>query len=599
LEKAARTLLQRAPSESELAGLLDLPPPEAVDRMMQSPRFVETVLDFNLYYLGFKHDSSVRSRRDWQEHAIIHPSALVSALEFAKGGNYLRLWEYSQPMPLEPLERASLPKEENEPGEEEEDPEASEANDVEETNSARRREESLAQHEIRQIIYATIVAGLDAEIAKLTAPNYSAQLACASLGLGSNVRLDDAGAPSGLSSALVDVVFLPPAIDCFINGATDPVALSARMIELRERMPRIIDLMESIARENYKLDSLTDIRLFDLPALGLGDANAYTQEGVWFNLQNSSTNMNRRRGAYVLKRYFCDDLTPVNVALPEQHGSEEHAASPSCASCHYKLDPMAGFFMDHGLIGINFSQSSTIVFDDLVRMPREQYSTRWQHPDGDGWNVGYIRSLTDRSKNEYGGGIEAMFQIIRGAPEAKQCLVKRMLQYFVDEDQVFDADYMSELTREFSELAQTNSSEAFRRAVQRMVTSQTFAQRDPVSQKCYDFVAGTKPENRPPCAVAALMARNCTSCHGPNAGAGGLNLENWVALNNGEQSFPHVRDGRQLSKQETMAAIVERLSSTDPNLRMPLQQTIKDVERDVIFHWANQQMMGHQPTQGE
>ncbi len=67
-------------------------------------------------------------------------------------------------------------------------------------------------------------------------------------------------------------------------------------------------------------------------------------------LANSSTNYNRKRAAYVLKRFFCDDLNPVGFEDPAEHIGGAHGSQTSCYACHYKLDPMAGFFRNHGAL---------------------------------------------------------------------------------------------------------------------------------------------------------------------------------------------------------------------------------------------------------
>ncbi len=102
---------------------------------------------------------------------------------------------------------------------------------------------------------------------------------------------------------------------------------------------------------------------------------------VWRNLPNSSTNGNRKRAAYVLKRFFCDDLNPLGTLAPDHPNPDDrHASDPSCQACHYKLDPMAGFFRNHGVIGLDFANTGSISFDDGVSRNLDEYTEAWRDP---------------------------------------------------------------------------------------------------------------------------------------------------------------------------------------------------------------------------
>src|SRR5581483_2430968 len=123
-----------------------------------------------------------------------------------------------------------------------------------------------------------------------------------------------------------------------------------------------------------------------------GFTNTVFTRTLQTTLPNSSTNYDRKRAAYILQRFFCDDLTPVNVEAPAQHGGSEHASNPSCFACHYKLDPMAGFFRTLGIDFKDYSQKTYIVFDDGAYTNSANYWKAWQpgpdatHP----YNVGYV-----------------------------------------------------------------------------------------------------------------------------------------------------------------------------------------------------------------
>ena len=108
-------------------------------------------------------------------------------------------------------------------------------------------------------------------------------------------------------------------------------------------------------------------------------------------LGNSSTNFNRKRSAYVLKRFFCDDLIPVGFETPQEHVGGSHGSQTSCYACHHKLDPMAGFFRSYGAYFFDYSRSPDITFDDLASKDRAPYEGIWKGA-GTGqpaWNIGY------------------------------------------------------------------------------------------------------------------------------------------------------------------------------------------------------------------
>jgi hypothetical protein len=57
------------------------------------------------------------------------------------------------------------------------------------------------------------------------------------------------------------------------------------------------------------------------------------------------------------------------------------------------------------------------------------------------------------------------------------------------------------------------------------------------------------------------------------------------------RTFPHLdKDSHQLSPQETLARIIERLSSTDPHLRMPKNRLMSSQERQELFLWAQEEL---------
>src|SRR5690606_6614086 len=126
-----------------------------------------------------------------------------------------------------------------------------------------------------------------------------------------------------------------------------------------------------------------DVRELDLEALGIEHRRDRMALGWFFDrLPNSSTNFNRKRANYALKRFFCDDLTPVNVVLPDDHAGGRHGTDPGCQACHYKLDPMAGFFRYHNGFGTSSKDPDGIIFfSDGALKPLGEYLGEWRSDD--------------------------------------------------------------------------------------------------------------------------------------------------------------------------------------------------------------------------
>jgi hypothetical protein len=330
-----------------------------------------------------------------------------------------------------------------------------------------------------------------------------------------------------------------------------------------------------------------------LSTTAFGDDGKFIQftTNVRQSLTNSSTNYNRKRAAYVLDRFFCDDLTPVNVESIEEHSDNRHGSDQSCYACHYRLDPMAGFFKDYGIALYSFAGADSIIFDDMVTMDKTEYQSAWLAPEDSGrrWNIGYIRSLDRHELNDYGSDLEGLFHIIKTSPEVKRCVVKRMHEYFTSEDQMIDAGYLDYLTKHFVESSSENAARAFKELAARLVLSRVFLERDPETESCYDFAPGHQSGQSPPCNVRYLLEKNCISCHGATRQEGGLDLSSWVATSDGEMSFLHVsRLGRHFEKETTFASITARLSHPDPRKRMPLDRHMDTLERQELFLWADE-----------
>jgi hypothetical protein len=311
------------------------------------------------------------------------------------------------------------------------------------------------------------------------------------------------------------------------------------------------------------------------------------------SLTNSSTNYNRKRAAYVLDRFFCDDLIPINVENVAEHQGDRHASDPACMACHYRLDPMAGFFKDYGIMFTAFTRANTIVFDDMATMEKATYEQAWLAPSHSArrWNIGYVRSVKDDALNSYGENLEDLFRIVKTAPEVKRCVVKRMNEYFVGDSGTIDAGFLDYLTERFVETSARNSTLAFKETAAQIVLSRAFTTRDPEAGTCYDVAPGHGGDESPPCRVNHLLQRHCVSCHGGARLSAGLDLSRWVRGPDGRMTFPHAPEpGQSRPRGTTFQQMVDRLSSSNPDTRMPLDRHMSPLERQELFVWATEML---------
>lgn len=330
---------------------------------------------------------------------------------------------------------------------------------------------------------------------------------------------------------------------------------------------------------------------------------------VFFRLhRNSSTNANRSRAAAILRTYFCDDLAPLSVVFsePTPHGSDAHAADAGCRSCHARLDPLAGFFKNHGLTGIDFHSDPTfggyldlirarfiadplheplLIFDDLSLLKGEEvreYRSQWLPPRG---VTAFIRSSVQPELNTSGEDLNDLFAIIGDAPEVRTCLAKRLLDYFVGPGQSWPRSTIDTLSKQLSSGA--DGVQSYKDAVKTIVLSATFAQEDPEPGVCYE--EGANGATTLSCEIQSLLQKNCVGCHSASFQSGGLALDRQGRLSDGRWAFAHERQGCQVDPRETYQAIAESLVSAEASRRMPLLKHIEAHEREELLVWARAQ----------
>jgi hypothetical protein len=311
--------------------------------------------------------------------------------------------------------------------------------------------------------------------------------------------------------------------------------------------------------------------------IGMGSNwESFTPEGLWQRLKNSSTNFNRRRAAYVLKTYFCDDLQPIDVISPIKHSLNKHASDPSCQSCHYRLDPLAGVFRNFGYNGNNFEDRKYIYFDDFAKMDRASYENEWRDSSGV-FNTGYVRSVEDSSLNHYFSDLEGLSSAIREIPETKKCLTRRIFEFVTTTKVQIDGQYLENLSKRFQ---QDNSSEALRSVLRTVFLSNSYSVTYPDSNSCYDFLEGTDSANRVPCQISANIQRNCHRCHNNASSLGGLNLEKYD-----ERGFVMYEGEDRLQSKDVLTRMLQSLQTKNPEKRMPYKQHISAQDYQELQSW--------------
>jgi hypothetical protein len=552
--------------------------------ILQSPEFEDGLLDFLLYFYGFKPavlKEEEHSNTDGYAEEVFTYSQAIAALQsyFSQSGSsdfFERVTQFSAPIYLRPLTKV-LRKGDTLPG------------------------KTLAEN--RAAIVPQLFTFLDASIDLFSKPMSEENLrtACQEFLFGKTgvsgyfdyfYRM---GWGTFTNHTFMKTFWTGTLYEQCVFSPMDGISnvfVKNEVIRLRALSLKMMEIQPDLEPSVYTLNSMKDLRRVpvdwvagDLPSLG-----------VYLDLDtipNSTTNLNRKRAAFILKRYFCDDLNPIGVQIPNSHSDDQHGSDPSCYSCHFKLDPMAGFFRNLGIYFFDYSQREKIIFSDETRLNRETYLNNWKNPPGSPrvWNVGYIRSSVKEDLNAYGESISDLERILSEAREVKECFVRRAYQYFVDENQMVSPAFIENLTAKFIEESKAeHSAAAFEKLAQRLLSSQGFRASNRISNQCYDRAPGENPNLNLSCEVASTFEKNCVRCHGGLDPAGGLNLTKMIDLEDGTMNFPHVSEGgNQYPRAHTLTQIADRLGSSDPQKRMPLRQEISSVDRDRLYVWVQKQ----------
>lgn len=562
---------------------------EVIDLWMEDPLFSDTTLDFNMYHWGWKKDSLRDEMGQFVSQIFDVPNAILAAQALAsketkKSGNNLRYFEslfLAKPPTF--LPPPSLPFDVDDFGKPPQSPQ---------------RTPLEIRLGLREKIHKDLV---DLATSFSLQPPTSDSEFCDRV---SKVVFQDQRHLTllfgfGYFELLNLAAFSPEEEWYIISECTNPsrTSLSLNPKELLDRLDArneryFVGVLDLVEKSQVPTNQVSEIKSVELANFGVKRVERMPfGSGLKSTLPNSSTNMNRKRASYVLERFFCDSLLPINVEDPGKHVNDRHASDVSCRACHYKLDPMAGFFVNYGRSFSSFEKAKFIIFDDGARSERSEYLKNWQDPESAEWNIGYVRSPTQKSENFYGKSMDDLFGIIAQAPEAKRCLTQRMFEYVVTPGQIIDSGYLNFISKEFSCLAEVDSTQAYKRTIKRLLLSESFRKRNLVADQCYDFAPGGRRPGAPPCQVDFILQKNCVVCHSSVKNNGRLDLSRWNESAGKEANFPHLdENGKQILKTQTMAKMSDLLNTSDLTLRMPKDRFMAPADREVLFRWINDQM---------
>ncbi len=305
----------------DINALLALPEEEIARRFMKDVRFGDTILDFNMYFLGFKIDD-LKDDGVYRRPAFDFSNAVAAAQALLTGGDYLKLFDLEGPFFMPPL--PTVP----------DDPPAGE--------DAGLKLEELRLKAIDEV--EAIFIGLH-ELGNRPKPPAAADY-CDKF----ESIVDDSTAiydklyrafnDSEIFTVMTRGRVLVEPLDIITRALQrecldQPKAqasvknLTAAAWAALDRYYRAFGEILKFEPSRYKPRTVLDMKPFDLSVFNMDKWLAFGFEQSTA-LKNSSTNYNRRRGAYMLKHFFCDDLTPVGFDLPQQHVGGAHGSDTPC-----------------------------------------------------------------------------------------------------------------------------------------------------------------------------------------------------------------------------------------------------------------------------
>jgi hypothetical protein len=252
---------------------------------------------------------------------------------------------------------------------------------------------------------------------------------------------------------------------------------------------------------------------------------------------------------------------------------------------------MGGLFRFRGNRGQNFEGQDSFRFDDNKTIQGQElteYFNSWNNKDGD-LQVGVYVGVGKPHKQWEGETLKDLWPFLKKSNEARSCLTRRFAEYFLGKEQVYDGIWMDQLAKNIK--PGPESGKGVKKLVKDIVLSKTFAHPNPEKGTCYDFVGDAPAENQPPCEIAAIVKKHCASCHTDKDDLG-IDFTKWIELPNGKFGFPHYNEDWDDQRDQTSSfeEIIARLTSTDSSVRMPQGGAMSESERQVMYHWLNNQI---------
>jgi len=626
LNKAARALrLGKGLGPDEpIKAFVGQPKSEILDALMKDPRFFPTMIDFYSFYYGFKSADGVREQNilstrltfdpktktlriasggicpgsplclDYPVHYRIdrtlsgHPAAISSAVAVVEGRSLEVSYRPEQPAYL-PVDRIfdiltslyiSL-----QPSSKRSETDPSKMESVQWDSARRTVKQALAN--VQKLVQSEI-SRVDATGSMSSArDNEIVEGFCTKL-----LAFEEKLSVMFVLAPLISTDFL---MVC-LGSREVPLVQVKKMRDQLALVEKTVDdaflFLEQFLNKKLKVNHGTYIDA--TPYLKHAKSPSLYGDSFWETHTNSSTNYNRRRAAYVLKTFLCDDLTPVKLEQAKHPGDNRHASDPACMACHYKLDPIAGFFRDYGTFGIKFPANGAFVFDDMKQISGQElqkYRASWDFPNkkgpNGGLNIGLVRSTTDPSKNSYGATLEDLGRLIARDPRTHTCTTQRLADYFIGAGQTYDSRWIDSLASELTSAPQATNGQALKRVIKRILMSKAFSTQNPEEGVCYDQGPSSSQNSKRDCRVASTIDKYCVKCHGSSGDSGGLNLSQWSE----SRGFVHQDDsGKPYTLKVSYQRILERLGPSKQGPIMPLNSPMPDPDRHVIKQWFETQL---------
>lgn len=576
LDKAAKVLRNGdgLGPRDDVARLSAMTKEEVIDLWMADPRFGDAVLAFNLYYLNRGIEQVKRRTGNgytYDNTIFDFPQAVLSARAVLEDGDYFSIFASTPPLFSAPPATGT----------------------------------SLS----RATVMADMTSAIDA--VATTRPEACQRYAQAGLTATNALRL------LGFSPAIkIRQRWLNP-----VNAkCTDPTGTSGEVQASMRVVAAAIDRIwaQSEAPSSaVEVQSIRDLRSISANVPELPELYPTLGDTFFRALPVSSTNFQRKRSAFMLKTYFCDDLTPLSI--PSETPTEDagadgsagdggtdthtngnaHASNPTCQACHYRLDPMGALFRNIGAGGADFTGAGKIQFDDNVTFSGtdlDRYLSQWQNPDGS-WRAGYyVIGRDGKPERERawldsdGDTLKGLWSYLPRSKVAKSCLTRKLASFVLGAGQVYDREWLGQISADFT--PGPGSAKGFKEVVKALLLSTTFGLHDPKAGTCYDLPTGAGP-NRSPCAIAHVVSENCAGCHASVDGPGHLDFTQWRDIGDGVFSWAHLdANGAQLPRDESLRRILARITASDPNVRMPLLRAMSEDDHKTLRIWITSTLEG-------